>query len=259
MRSRPRSSWSRLDVYRMDDPLAAFGIYSTRAPLRGQPIGNFLYSSFTSYQGLIAHDAYLFDISAYESGEWTAGEMSLLAEQAVSVLGPTKARPTEGAAILDRAPLAYLPAIGRMPGSERLARGPVSLRAAIGAAGSGIFAALLGTLQTTAADQVQEQNLTTSWWTVAGYHPVLDENDHLVAETTLVMLMNEGDLSAVGLAAERELASLTTTLPLEPGLRWQEEGGATGYVVSSPGRVLLVTSAIGDEAFASWASQLLDP
>lgn len=247
------------DVYRMDDPLAAFGIYSTRAPLLGKPIGDFLFSAFTTYQGLVAHDSYLFDISAYESGDWTAGEMALLVEQAVSVMGPVKARPTEGAVILDQAPLAYLPVICRMPGSERLARGPVSLRAAVGAAGKGVFAEILKTLQTSVENQMQEQDVATSWWAVAGYHPQLDEDDHLAAETTLVMLMNEGDLSAVGLAADRVLAQQPTAGPLDPGRCWREENGETGYLVSSPGRVLLVTSTLGGEAFAAWASQLLDP
>ncbi|MBD3235813.1 MAG: hypothetical protein GF330_03840 [Candidatus Eisenbacteria bacterium] len=151
------------DVYRMRDPLAAFGIWSTRRSGTAPPIADLPRSSYTPYQGMIARGAYLIEIVAYESAPETPGEMAELIRRGTAGL----AEELLAADPLAHPPLSRLPAEGRAPASVKLAAGPVSLRIALGPQGQGLFYEMLSAIDETLSDPL---------WGLARY-PVAAETD----------------------------------------------------------------------------------
>ena len=105
------------ELYRMSDPLAALGIYLAKAgretPDPGLPARN----NVGRYQLSLVRGAF-FVIAANPSGEAAlVPDMVALAGRLASALPPGPSRD----------PLGPLPPAGRVPGTERMARGPVAL------------------------------------------------------------------------------------------------------------------------------------
>ncbi len=276
------------DVYRMADPLSAFGLFTTRAPEGAPMIGVFPNSSLTAFQGLLVHGPYFFDTSAYETGPWVGEEIATLVNRATTGMPPDLVgeRPRRGF------PLGYLPVAGRLIGSEKLARGPVSLRAALGSAAGGSFWTLIEQVEEQVAQSLvkhstaqraghsptrdeQASHISTdqepsgrssaggtvhqgAWWVVAGYHPLLDEMNELKPQTTLAMLVDAGDLSALTKLAEGIADNFPDVRTRGGGRLWSEKG-RTGYVLGTADRLFFVTSSLDFKTIESWAARLLEP
>ncbi len=265
-----------MDVYRLADAVSAFGLFSTRSPQGAPLIGEYPHSSLTVFQGLAAHGPYLFDISAYDPGPWVAAEMAALIDRATARLpNEHKAR-----GLLTSFPLGYLPIAGRQAGTEKLARGPVGLRAALGRSARGDFLGLLEKVQLflasgdIAARQKQRQRspageeagtkshgstgLHDCWWVLAGYHPHLDELDQLQPQTVLVMLLGPGDLTPVRQAVESAARGFDGDRTACGGLIWKEDGG-TGYFTGQADRLFFVRSSLPPATLQAWTATLLAP
>ncbi len=249
------------DVYRMASPLAAWGIFSVRRPAGAPILEGLPYSSFTTYQGMAAHGPFYFDISAYESNAQTASEMAQLARIAVSKTPPAFGNPDLTAG----EPFTHLPATGRLPGSERLARGPISVRAALGSAYAGTLERVLEAILT--ADWAPPTSAASSgpggmklgpWWVVCGYHPRPQEDERLMPQTTLAVFVTGADpsplLKAAGHAAKDALRR--EELSEGRGWMWRQEDGARGCVLRRGGDLIVATSVLPDELFRAWTQQL---
>ncbi len=248
------------DVYRMHTPLAAFGIFSVRRPGASPALEGFPYSSFTTYQGMVAHGPYLMEIASYESSEATASEMAHLAKLAAGKLDPTRG----GGDLTREAPFTRLPIEGRQPGTEELARGPISLRASLGADAQGGFFAVLEDIQLAMAkaDMRAIGGASSSpWWLVAGYHPRADEQGALQAETILVTLVGEGDPTALWKAVGMMARAQEGVRELEdrPGWIWTEADGRRTCAVKRGADLVLACSRLEASAFADWAWKLAQP
>ena len=287
------------DVYRMADPLCAFGLFTTRAPVGAPMIGVYPNSSLTAFQGMLAHGPYFFDISSYETGPWVGEEIATLVNRATTGMPPDLAgkNPRRGF------PLGYLPMAGRLIGSEKLASGPVSLRAALGSAACDSFWTLIEQVQQALAEHSRDSRSgntpagndpakydpagkdpaerdrsehdpaehdpsrhgpagevipQSAFWVVAGYHPLLDEMNELKPQTTLAMLVDAGDLSALTKLAEG-IADTFPDVHTRGGGRLWSEKGRTGYVLGTADRLFFVTSSLDFKTIESWAAQLLEP
>jgi hypothetical protein len=246
-----------LDVYQMEDPLAAFGIFSVRRPSRPAALDGFPFSSADGYQCLVAYGTYLFEIAAYESDEHTPTEMAYLAQLAASR--------TKGASpeiqLLKGAPFNHLPVQGRLPGMERLARGPVSLRSALGPAAAGTFYRTIEAVQISLAQHAVSKGEASGkapWWIVAGYHPREDESGLAHPATTLVVLVHDMDPLAIVRAAGMVAVSGPHVEVLEGGRGWlwgsPEEG--SGCAVRYGFDLVLATSQLDEDVFRTWALRL---
>ncbi|MFH1142966.1 MAG: DUF6599 family protein [Candidatus Eisenbacteria bacterium] len=153
-----------VDVYRLPDPLAAYGLFSVRRPARAPGLDGFPYSAFAGYQALLAHGPYYVEIIAYESTERTANEMAEIVRRGLGRLDPAVAP----ADLTLGPPFDLLPE-GRVRGSERLARGPIGLQTALRQAGAQGFRSALDAVATTHG---QEHPV----WVVAEY-PAIDLAD----------------------------------------------------------------------------------
>ena len=245
------------DVYRMDSPLAAWGIFSTRRPPAAPPLAGFPYSSFTSFQGMAAHGPYFIDISAFEPGEDTAAAMSRLLSLAATRVDAALVRTDIGAGD----PFTRLPGSGHLPGSEKLARGPISLRAALGAASGGALGAALDavlTAQAALALRAGGGGRLGPWWVVAGYHPATNDDDRLVPQTTLALLAAEEDATPLLQAAGDALDARGGAQALEGGRgwSWSEADGRGGFVLLRGGDLLCVTSVLEADLLRAWMQSL---
>lgn len=262
------------DVYRLADPLCAFGLFTTRAPEGAPMIGVFPNSSLTAFQGLVAHGPYFFDISAYETGPWVGKEIATLLNRATARMPPDLGgeNPRRGF------PLGYLPVTGRQIGTEKLARGPVSLRAALGSAAGGSFWTLIEQVQQAVGESAREgrtgddrtgddrtdddraahDGTQAAWWVVAGYHPLLDEMNDLTPQTTLAMLVDAGDLSRATKLAEGIAETFPDARTAGGGRLWTEDG-RTGYVLGTADRLFFITSSLDFKTIERWAARLLEP
>jgi hypothetical protein len=269
------------DVYRMSTPLAAFGIFSGRRPAAAPLIGHLPYSSFTAYQGLAAYGPYLFDITAYESSEATAREMNDLVLLAIAYIDRA-----EGADDLTlKPPFSWLPQDGRHPGTEKLARGPVSLRAAMGVDAKGTFYAAIDAAQlrlakeeiarggqaaqggTESAAPAEEQQ--SPYWVIAGYHPRTEADNNLATRSRMVMLVNHGQFALAGGTA-RLHAAAAEAIGKSDGLWdaekcpdrtlcWSEADGTHGCLLTLDTHLAFVASRLEREAFRDWIAELGKP
>jgi len=252
------------DVYRMQDALAAFGIFSTRRPQRSDPIGDFTYSSFTTYQGLIAHGPYLIEIAAYESIPETAREMAELARLGTADLDPSLA-PDD---LAHRIPFTKLPIENRLPGTEKLARGPVGLRTALGAAAAGPFSDAVKAVQAAIDPPATESPL----WLIAGYHPQESEGGVMAPATTLIVLVSpladQGGVEARRLLSVARKAIASTGEASAPSISTVELPGKTGCIVIGEEQphlcamlwetdLMLCASRLPAQVFRTWALEVM--
>jgi hypothetical protein len=245
-----------LDVYRMRDPLAALGLFSVRRPPRPTPIGAFPFSCRVSSQGLLAHGPYYVEIAAYESVPETEGEMEQLARRVTSGV-PAAFAPDE---LLRRAPFASLPGLGRVAGSERLARGPVSLRTALGRDAGGPLGRLLDALQPGSTSDPGAGVEPAATWVVAGYHAAkLD--DPASASATIAVSVAPRDPDALWEAARRALPAGGAMANPNPQA-WVAslgEGQASLFGVRRGADVALGASSLPAEVLESWVGSLAAP
>jgi hypothetical protein len=216
-----------LDVYRMADPLAAFGIFSVRRPVArdkpGTALKGFPYSACTASQGLLAHGPYYVEISAYTSSDATQREMGAIARAALGGLDST-AIPAD---LTAGPPFDLLPA-DLVPGSARIARGPIGLRTALRGSDSKDFRRVLDSVL--AADSMQ----TAPLWVVADYHlPAAEEDSaaRALAEPQTTLLIHHGAQDARALA---EAAWRACAPPANDAASVVDLAGEHGWLVSAP-------------------------
>lgn len=272
------------DIYKMETALGAFGIFSSRRPTIAAPVGSFPYSSLTTYQGMVAYGPYLMDISAYESSDETPAQMAALARLAAAQAGPSLAADD----LTTRFPFTRLPLEGRHPGTEKLARGPLGLRAALGSAASGAFFKAIEAVQVAlAADEIRRQEREgqrprraaqpdgtpppaeprqAPWWVVAGYHPRSDDEGVLHPETVMAQLIRGETLEApepnyLMVAARETIADLSGVEEIEEnkGWIWTHPEGNQGCILRRGTDLLFTTSRLDAKAFRTWAAHLVQP
>ena len=255
-----------LDVYRMADPLAAFGIFSVRRPVaREKPdtaLKGFPHSACTASQGLLAHGPYYVEISAYTSSEATQREMGAIARAALSGLDSI-AIPAD---LTAGSPFDLLPA-DLVPGSARIARGPIGLRTALRGSDSKDFRRALDSVLAT--DSAQTHPL----WVVADYHLVPSAGSDVAAEAPLepqtTLLIHHGAQDARALAEAARSAGAAAagdavnTVDLAGGHGWLAYGdaasGARTWFVASAGEDLWMgVSRMEPGALAAWVNGHLE-
>ncbi len=266
------------DVYRMSTSLNAFGIFSVRRPAVAPLIGRFLYSSLTTYQGLIAHGPYLIEIAAYESTEETPAEMAELADLAAARLDPSLAIYL----LTTKPPFTCLPLAGRHPGTEKLARGPVGLRAALGSAVGGVFFGATEAVQValakaeilrreqaeqtkpaSPAGRTSKESGPAPTWVVCGYHPRADAEGILRPETILALLVRPKDpvplMRSVGAAIAT--GSRVDAMEADRGWIWTEAapGQSHGAALQRGADLIFISSKLPEEDFRAWVADLVSP
>jgi hypothetical protein len=240
------------DVYRMRDPLAAFGVFSVRRPATGTPLTRFTYGSATPYQCMLAYGPYYVEIAAYESGPEIAGEMDYLAQRGTAALDPSRApRNLTETVLFDP-----FPRENRMLGTEKLARGPVSLRTALATTPAGAFRSANEAILTELYPvETSQQREPAPLWQVVSYHPVTDSTGTARALTTLVRLSGVADpKQLVEIAALAGAAKLGLT-DLPNGMGWvaysETEGHCFARLQGDQG-LFLGSSRLPREAFMNW-------
>jgi hypothetical protein len=252
-----------LDVYRMKDPLAAFGIFSTRRPDGPAPIAGFPRSCYAGYQGLVARGDRFLEIQASELSDSTGSDMQELASRA---LGARESEAGSGEAEIE-AVLAALPAPGRRPGSERMARGSISLGAALGLSASGGFLravesverVLAGSPASAAAVAASGAPVASAaralsggpTWLIAGYHAGATGSAPL---TTAVLLQHGPRAESLLVAIARDGHVPPDARPLEPSAGWivSEPRGACWLAASRKDGLLLAVSSLAADSLESW-------
>lgn len=281
-----------LDVYRMADPVAAFGIYSTRRPERCASMQGFARSCYTGYQGLVSEGPVLLEIQAYETSDSTSAQMSDLAARVLRHGGPNgspeERAPAEEAAnrsvkewadvasnrsddASDRSDaasnrsdaaidslLSCLPQLDRRPGSERMARGPISLGAALGLSVGGDFLRLVEAVEKAlpssgeASPGARPRGLPI--WLAGEYHATPAGEPR----TTLLLLRG-------GPPAGELLESIRTSgvlpgnaMPLTqpPGWLIPAADGASWLAAASGRELLLASSRVPADTLQAWASRV---
>ncbi|MFC1572712.1 DUF6599 family protein, partial [Candidatus Eisenbacteria bacterium] len=262
------------DVYRMDSALGAFGIFSVRKPAFAPLVGRVPYSSFTSYLALIAWGPYLFEISAYESGEHTAAEMAELAALACARIDSS----TAASDLTGKQPFQRLPIEGRQPGTERLARGPLGLRAALGAGATGSLYEAIEAVQL-AMDENRTKTDTykphvargsgtkrakendAPWWVICGYHPQEASEDAYKPATLVALLVQNSDPSIAVAAAERAATAISGAEALDTGQGWFWIGSEQphGCVIRRGTDLIFASSKLSAPDFRTWIARLPNP
>lgn len=240
------------DVYRMRDPLAAYGIFSVRRPplaKQAPALAGFPASAVSSYQTLLAHGPYYVEIVAYESTPETARETADLARGGLGRLDSTLAP----ADLAGRPPFDLLPA-GSVPGSARLARGPISLKTALRGGGTDAFRRAVERV-------VDAGGRQDPVWLVAEY--ALEPG----VEVTLALLDCQPDGTQTGGPAEL-VASARQALAEDPagapgerrvvalasGEGWlvTEPGGESWFIAARRGAFWMGRAAADAEKLAAW-------
>lgn len=233
------------DVYRMTDPLAAFGVWSVRRPPRCTPLDALPRSCVTLPQAMLVHGPYYIEIAAYESVPETAAEMAELARRGMAGLDAGGALDD----LLAQTPFTALPAPDRIAGSEKLARGPVSVRTGLGRAASGPLGPIVEALSAAAASPAPT-------WVIADYHAQAPR-DPASAATTLVVLVGGAKTDALWGRARGALpAEAKVTLP-SPKL-WlaaHEASGQSVFGAVSGSDLVLGVSRLPAEALETWITQ----
>ena len=240
------------DVYRMRDPLAAFGVFSVRRPATGTPLARFAYGSATPYQSMLAYGPYYIEIAAYESGPEIAGEMDYLAQRGTAALDPSKSPHN----LTETEHFDPFPRENRVPGTEKVARGPVSLRTALATTPASAFRsaneAILGELYPVETSQPREP---APLWQVVSYHPVTDSTGTTRALTTLVRLSSVPEpnrLIEIAASAGADKLGLTE---LPNGMGWvafsETDGHCFARLQGNQG-LFLGSSRLEREAFMNW-------
>ena len=243
------------DIYRMKDALAAFGVFSVRRPQRCTPLGSWPFSCVMLPQGTLAYGPYYIEIAAYENVPETAAEMAELVRRAVAGLDSALVP----AGLLRDAPFTALPEADRVAGSEKLARGPVSLRTALGRDASGPLGQLGEALQAvpapaTTAASASSRNPT---WVIAGYHAQAPD-DPRSAATTVMVLVGPGRVDELWQAARGALPAEAKVTEPSPNV-WLAADAAAGQRVFGVMRgadLVLGASRLPAEALETWVAQL---
>ncbi len=235
------------DAYEMASPLAAWGLFSSRRPERPKPAPGLPHSSVSKYQTICAWGPYYFEVSPFDAD--TSMVAAKLIHLAVARL-PAEDRDFDP---LAQEPLSLLPPEGLLPGSQRLARGPVSLRAALGARQTPFLleasAAAFRALARTGAKAKEPP-----WWAVALYHPGVGEEPGTVEPQTVLLLCGledpvpaySGVLSALGQDARGSGS------PAAASAVWSEDEGTTRAVLAQPGRLMIIESGLDSETIREW-------
>jgi hypothetical protein len=232
-----------LDIYAMDDALAAFGIFSTRRPDLPTTLPGYPRSCFAGYQGMVAQGPYYLEIQSDQNTGSTAVEMGALADL---VFGQTKFDPGRDQTVIDSV-LASLPAGERVVGSERIARGPVSLGATLGLSAGGTFLRLVEAIEKAMGAAGQKPAL----WLVAGYHRGASSS---APRSTLAQLVFPGEAKRL-LVAIREAGYVTDDAEsIEGGAGWivPEPNGRHWAAAVDDHRLRLVTSHLPADSLRVW-------
>jgi hypothetical protein len=250
-----------LDVYRMDDPLAALGVFSVRRPVKCTPIGPRFLSCFLAPQAMLAYGPYYIEIAAYETVPETATEMTEIAVRATAAVDSAPAP----ADLLAGAPFTALPATDRVAGTEKLARGPISLRTALGRFATGPLNAMVE-----AAQAALEKRAEPSWdstraranpiWVTAEYH-LNPSGERPTGATQLVALVGPHDPDSLARVARAALPAGTTTAQPAPWA-WITVGETAGHTLFGVVRgtdLLLGSSSLPADALEVWVTQLGAP
>ena len=232
------------DVYRMADPLAAYGIWSVRRPPRCTPLGTLPLSCVTLPQAMLSHGPYYIEVAAYENVPETVSEMAELVRRGVARV--------EAASLADdflrQPPFTALPAPDRIAGTERLARGPVSVRTGLGREASGPLGPVVEALSAAVGP--------APTWVMAGYH-AQTPGDPTSAATTVVVLVGGAKTDLLWGKARGALpAEAQVTLP-DPRL-WLATHAASGQCVfgaRSGSDLVLGASRLPAEALETWILQ----
>ena len=232
------------DVYRMADPLAAYGIWSVRRPQRCTPLGTLPFSCVTLPQAMLAHGPYYIEIAAYEKVTETVAEMVELVRRGAAGMDSTLASTD----LLGDAPFSSLPALDRVAGSEKLARGPVSLRTGLGREASGPLGPVLEALLASAP--------AAQTWVMASYH-ARPADDPASAATTLVVLVGGARTDALWRAARGALpAEAKVALPNPRAwITMDEVAGQSLFGVMSGSDLVLGASRLPADALETWITQ----
>ncbi|MBM3318398.1 MAG: hypothetical protein FJY75_11160 [Candidatus Eisenbacteria bacterium] len=270
------------DVYRLRDPLAAFGVFSVRRPAGAPPLGMFAYSSRAPYQCLLAYGPYYIEIVPYEVSAEALEEIEYLARRGTAALDPSRAPRNLTETSFFRA----LPAEGRVAGSERLARGPVSARTALAAAPGGAWRE--------AHEAILERLFPPGsppdpapFWQVVDYHPARAATEAGAAGAGGDAGVTEGDSGAAAeaMTADSGTAPATTLVrisgledprsllaiahpgggsspdptPLPGGAGWiayDDEKGHGFARLRAEGEILMGGSRLPREKFTDWVLSL---
>ena len=236
-----------LDVYRMADPVAAFGIFSTRRPDLPTTLPGLPRSCFAGYQGLVTQGALYVEIQADENSDSTAIDMGALASL---VFANARVDPAHGKEAIDSL-LAYLPSGGRLAGSERIARGPVSLGAALGLTAGGSFLRVVEAVEKAVEAAGPREAIL---WLVSGYHPGATSRS---PRTTLACLVRVGDPGGL-LPAIREAGHVAADAePLAGGAGWivPATNGKRWLVAARGADLWLAVSTLPADSLRLWLSQ----
>lgn len=249
------------DIYRMADPLAAYGLWSVRRPAHPDPIENLPNSSFAAYQGMAAVGPYLIEIAAYETDAVTEQEMSELVHASATRLNRDLTKPDPALEPI----LSRLPASDRMANSLRVARGPIGLRAALGARAGGPFFDLVQAVRRSIAEPSVATGRDGQLIWLSG--DFLPSGSDSTATTTLVVVLNpvpEGlesrdDVFARLLTSTQDaLPAGQTFTPISGGQGWIS-GGSSGTLcaVRSGNDLLLGISPLEQQDFSRWLLDVL--
>ncbi len=259
------------NIYRLGSPLAAYGLYSLRRPAGAGPSGYLPYGALIKNRGLAVCDRFLFEVTAERiTPDRTSAEVDSTIESLMhSSIGRLSAAQRNNL-ITRHDPFCRLPLNGRLPGSELLARGPVSLHLAldnyssrpIGKAVDAVQIALAkSTLQ---IGHIDPSPVSEPWWVLAGYHPRVDHNQQLKPATLVVQVIlsdTAGIPSAHALlAAARDglLETIDESLlhTLSRGYFWSLSPACHGCLIRRGGELLFASSTLPYDSFKNWATNL---
>ena len=256
-----------LDAYRMADPVAAFGIFSTRRPERCVRLDGFARSCYTGYQGLVADGSVLLEIQAYETSDSTEAQMSELAARSLDAGSHVAIGRADGIDSL----LALLPEVGRKPESERLAMGPVSLGAALGLAAGGDFLRVVESVEKALppvpVSPEGPRPKGSPVWLVGDYHATSAGGPR----TTLLVLHHgppPNDLLTVirgsGLVPETaeplaRVPQAAEPLTKAPGWLVSEANGGCWMAAAWGRDLLLASSRVSADTLRGWIDQVARP
>jgi hypothetical protein len=234
------------DVYRMADPLAAYGVWSVRRPQRCTPLGALPFSCVTLPQAMLVHGPYYIEVAAYENVTETIAEMEELVRRGVAGVDSALA----SGDLRRAAPFTALPATDRIAGSEKLARGPVSVRTGLGRDASGPLGPVVEALSAAAASPAPT-------WVMAGYH-ARTLGDPGSAATTLVVLVGGAKTDALWGAARGALPAEAKVMLPNPRtwIAAHEAAGQLVFGVMRGSDLVLGASRLPADALETWVAQL---
>jgi len=257
-----------LDIYQMDCPLEAFALFSLRRYSGAMPIGNLPYSFIEGYYGVAICNQFLFQLSPHNPSPDLDNEWSTILSKALERLGKDKIDQN----LTSGFPFNRLPLAGRLPGTERLARGPIGLRAALGepkffswSVGDAIravqIALVMAELRT---GSEHPKPVKQPWWVLSGYHPQVDQDQRLkpktfVAQAVLGDMINIPpikDLLDEAHSALSKTIKASYIEKLEQGILWSRSPNSHGCIIHRGGDLLFASSTMPYDPFRNWATNL---